>query len=238
MGKEGFGRWRHPPPLRRIKQGRGREDGPTPEQAYMAGSESAPVGNQDREEARAAADLSDFDRELLKSVAWQAIRHGLDTGEPLEPTLEGRPPAVVAPGAVFVTLNRRGHLRGCVGNFEARRPLIREVAQNAFSAAFMDFRFPPLSHLELPELEVHISILTPLEPLEAKTRDGLFEVLRPGLDGLLVEDPPHRATFLPQVWKSLEDPEEFLSELFRKAGLPRNHWSDTLRFHRYGVEEF
>jgi len=204
----------------------------------MAGSKSASVGNQDREKARPTGDLTDSDREILKAVAWEAIRHGLDTGEPLEPTLEGRSPAVVAPGAVFVTLNRRGHLRGCVGTFEAHGPLIREVARNAFSAAFMDVRFPPLSQLELPELEVHVSILTPLEPLHPKDREGLFQILRPGLDGLLVEDPPHRATFLPQVWKSLGDPEEFLSELFRKAGLPRNHWSPTLRFHRYGVQEF
>jgi AmmeMemoRadiSam system protein A len=102
----------------------------------------------------------------------------------------------------------------------------------------MDFRFSPLSDTELPDLELHISLLTPLVPLRVESREELLQKLRPGMDGLLLEDPPHRATFLPQVWKSLEEAEDFLGELFLKAGLPPDHWSMTLSFHRYGVEEF
>jgi AMMECR1 domain-containing protein len=70
------------------------------------------------------------------------------------------------------------------------------------------------------------------------SREELLTTLRPGVDGLLLEDPPHRATFLPQVWDSLRKPEDFLEELFLKAGLRRDHWSDTLSFYRYGVEGF
>lgn len=182
--------------------------------------------------------LSEADKELLRSVALESIRHGLERGEPLEPSMEGLSHLLTDPGAVFVTLNRYGHLRGCVGNFQPRRPLIQDVAQNAFSAAFMDFRFPPVSQSELAELEVHISILTPLEPLEVESREDLLRTLRPGVDGLLLEDPPHRSTFLPQVWSSLDDPEVFLQELLKKAGLPWDYWSDTLCFSRYGVQEF
>jgi AmmeMemoRadiSam system protein A len=116
--------------------------------------------------------------------------------------------------------------------------LVLDVAQNAYSAAFMDFRFPPLSQAELPDLELHISLLTPLEPLEVRNLQDLLVKLRPGVDGLLLEDPPHRSTFLPQVWSSLPEPDDFLGELFLKAGLPRDHWSETLSFQRYGVEEF
>ncbi len=182
--------------------------------------------------------LPDEERELLRAIARESIRQGLDTGEPLDPALEGRSGLVTAPGAVFVTLKLRGSLRGCIGNFEPRRPLIVDVAQNAFSAAFMDFRFPPVSEAEWEELEIHISVLTPLVPLEIGSREELLRTIRPGVDGLLLEDPPHRATFLPQVWEALPSPDQFLKELLGKAGLSVNHWSPTLRFHRYGVEEF
>ena len=182
--------------------------------------------------------LSQDEREVLRKVALDSIRHGLEAGRPLVPDLGEASSILRAPGAAFVTLDLHGRLRGCIGSFEARRPLLEDVAQNAYSAAFMDFRFPPLSTEELPDLELHLSLLTPLEPLTVAGRQDLLNTLQPGVDGLLLEDLPHRSTFLPQVWESLPDPEEFLGELLRKAGLSRDHWSGTLRFHRYGVEEF
>jgi len=193
------------------------------------------------EHARAAAEggrLGERDREILLGVAMDSIRYGLETGRPLNPNLDDVPETLQAPGAVFVTLNLQGRLRGCIGSFEACRPLLQDVAQNAFSAGFMDHRFSPVSAGELSELEIHLSLLTPLEPLKAESREDLLRKLKPGVDGLLLEDPPHRSTFLPQVWNSLADPEVFLSELLLKAGLPRSHWSKTISFHRYGVEEF
>jgi AmmeMemoRadiSam system protein A len=155
----------------------------------------------------------------------------------MDPDPSSVPQVFTRPGAVFVTLMYCGELRGCVGSFEPRRPLYMDVAQNAFSAAFMDFRFSPLSRAELGDLDLHLSLLGPMEPLEVETRKELLEKLRPGVDGLLLEDPPHRAIFLPQVWDALPDPGDFLGELLRKAGLARHHWSSTLRFHRYQVEE-
>jgi len=142
------------------------------------------------------------------------------------------------PGAVFVTLELNGHLRGCIGSYLARRPLVRDVAENAFAAAFRDPRFPPLSVDELPQLEFHISLLTRPVPLPVNSREELLATLRPGVDGLLLEDPPHRSTFLPQVWESLPDPGEFLDHLLLKGGLPRGYWSPSLRFLRYTVREF
>jgi AmmeMemoRadiSam system protein A len=182
--------------------------------------------------------LTDAERQTLRRIALESIEHGLDAGKALEPDTRGFPPALREPGAVFVTLNLRGRLRGCVGSFEARRPLALDVAQNAYSAAFMDFRFPPVTAKELPELDLHISLLAPLEPLDVVSREDLLAKLRPGVDGLLLEDHPHRSTFLPQVWETLPEPETFLGELFVKAGLSRDHWSKTVKFHRYAVEEF
>jgi AmmeMemoRadiSam system protein A len=196
------------------------------------------LSGEDRESSSGRSALGETEQEVLRKVALDSIRHGLETGEPLEPDLDEFDEKLKAPGAVFVTLNRQGHLRGCVGSFEASRPLLQDVARNAYSAAFMDFRFPPVSEVELREIEVHISLLTPLEPLEVASREDLLEKLRPGVDGLLLDDPPHRSTFLPQVWESLQDPEDFLGELLMKAGLPRDHWSNTIKFRRYAVEEF
>lgn len=183
-------------------------------------------------------DLCREDRETLLQVAEASIRTGLDTGRPLDPQPEQFAPGLLEPGATFVTLKLEGSLRGCVGSFEAHRPLLEDVARNAYAAAFRDHRFSPLTWDEMKGLEVHISLLTPLIPLSVTDRQELIRNLRPGVDGLLLEDPPHRATFLPQVWEALPDPERFLSELFLKAGLSENHWSDTLTFSRYGVEEF
>ena len=178
------------------------------------------------------------ERESLLEVAEASIRAGLDTGRPLDPQPEHFPAGLLEPGATFVTLKLNGNLRGCVGSFEAYRPLLEDVARNAFAAAFRDHRFSPLTWDEMKGLEVHVSLLTPLIPLSVKNRQELIQNLRPGVDGLLLEDPPHRSTFLPQVWEALPDPERFLSELFLKAGLSETHWSDTLTFSRYGVEEF
>ena len=204
----------------------------------MASNAADPNGNGGSVTSTRGGGLSEGERETLRRVALDSIRYGLEKGRPLEPELDEFSGALGAPGAVFVTLTLHGQLRGCVGSFEARRPLIQDVAHNASSAAFMDFRFSPLSEAEFLELDLHISLLTPLEPLRVESREDLLKKLRPGVDGLLLEDSPHRATFLPQVWGSLEEPGDFVGELFLKAGLSRDHWSKTLCFHRYGVEEF
>lgn len=181
--------------------------------------------------------LDGGDVAALREVALRSIEHGLETGRGLEVEPEEYSEALQEPGAVFVTLKLDGRLRGCVGSVTPRRSLVGDVAHNAYAAAFLDHRFSSLTAKELPGLEVHISRLTPMEPLPAASREELLEALRPGVDGLLLEDPPHRATFLPQVWENLRDPDGFLSELLLKAGLPPDHWSPTMVLHRYTVEE-
>ena len=181
--------------------------------------------------------LSLEDRERLRDVALRSIQHGLEEGKAFEPELAASGLGLTTPGATFVTLEIEGNLRGCIGTFEARHPLIVDVAKNAFAAAFLDHRFSPITPKEVSRLDLHISLLGPLRPLEARDRQDLLDQLRPGVDGLLLEDLPHRSTFLPQVWESLQEPADFLEELLRKAGLSRNHWSNTIRFFRYEVEE-
>ena len=177
-------------------------------------------------------------RAALLEVARRSIEHGLQTGSPLAVDVASYPAALQEPGASFVTLNIDGRLRGCIGSLEAVHPLVEDVARNAFSAAFRDPRFPPVSAAEAPRLNIHISVLNPAEPMQFSSEEDLLAQLRPGVDGLILEDGGRRGTFLPSVWESLPDPRDFLQELKRKAGLAPDHWSDSLRVWRYTTESF
>jgi AmmeMemoRadiSam system protein A len=177
------------------------------------------------------------DREALLGIARASIRHGLEHGSPLQVDPSRFSPRLREPGACFVTLRRSGRLRGCVGSLDATRALVEDVAHNAFASAFRDSRFQPLTEEEeRAGLDLHLSILTPPEPLPCQSEAELLSKLQPGIDGLILQDGPHRATFLPSVWESLTEPKKFLAELKRKAGLSENHWSDGIRFQRYRAE--
>ncbi|MEC8428932.1 MAG: AmmeMemoRadiSam system protein A, partial [Pseudomonadota bacterium] len=96
-----------------------------------------------------------------------------------------------------------------------------------------DPRFTPVSADELQQLQLQISILTQPQPLPAMPEEQLLNFLTPGRDGLVLHEGSHRATFLPAVWESLPTPQHFLQELKRKAGLPSEYWSETMKFETY-----
>jgi len=170
---------------------------------------------------------------VLIAIARQAIMAGV----PPQPG-EWREPWLRAPGASFVTIKREGELRGCIGSIEPRRALGDDVAHNAYAAAYGDPRFPPVSDAERAGLEVEVSLLSAREPVAAATEQEALAVLRPGVDGIVLQYGGRGATFLPQVWESLPEPAEFLSQLKRKAGLPGGFWHPDLRLSRYTVEKF
>lgn len=123
------------------------------------------------------------------------------------------------PRGAFVTLRKRGELRGCIGFIEPVAPLGRAVIQAAILAATEDPRFPPVAASEIADLRVEISVLTP-----AREIDNPREVLV-GTHGLIVERDGRKGVLLPQVpvengW----DRETFLEQASLKAGLPRDAW--------------
>ena len=182
--------------------------------------------------------LSNRDRATLLEVARASIRHGLQHGRALDVKPADYPESLRPPRATFVTLEIDGRLRGCIGTLLAHQPLVADVAAHAYAAAFEDPRFPELTPEEFPRLEVHISVLSPPEPLQFETEDELLAQLRPGMDGLILQFRSHRATFLPAIWESLPNPYVFLAQLKQKAGLPLNFWSPELRAERYTTEYF
>lgn len=180
--------------------------------------------------------LNKVSRRQLLDTARASIVYGLKHGRPLpvDPDQCGRDLTVLR--AAFVTLEQSGTLRGCIGSLEAHEPLVRNVARNAFGAAFNDHRFPPVRETDLDTLAIHISILSPSEPIACDSEQDLLDKIRPGVDGLTLVEGSRKGTFLPSVWKSLPEPTAFLRHLKQKAGLPADYWSPTLRFYRYTAE--
>jgi AmmeMemoRadiSam system protein A len=182
--------------------------------------------------------LETTERESLGTIARQSIQTGLQTGRPLAPEPTRFPPTLLKPGASFVTLHKFSELRGCIGSLEAHRPLTVDVAENAFAAAFRDPRFTPLRAEEWELLTLDISVLSSPEPVSFDSQTHLLSLLRPGVDGLILQDGIRRGTFLPSVWEQLPEPAQFLAHLKQKAGLAPDHWSGTLKVWRYETESF
>lgn len=176
-------------------------------------------------------------RQLL-SLARQSIELGLAEGR-----LAAYPqPALHADLAMhrstFVTLRIDRALRGCCGSLHPQRPLAEDLWRNAWASAFTDPRFAPLAAAEYPRIDVHISVLSELEPLVAANEAQLLRSLRPAVDGLLLQLDGSQVTFLPAVWQQLCDPPDFLRQLKLKAGWREDFWSPQIRMFRYTTQSF
>ena len=142
-------------------------------------------------------------------------------------------------GAAFVTLTKNKQLRGCIGALEAYQPLVIDVREHAVAAALEDYRFPPVTSAEMDSILIEISRLTQPQPLEYTDSGSLIQLLRPGIDGVILIDGMRRATFLPQVWEQLPNPEDFLGHLCHKMGVNPDTWrTKHLAVSTYQVEEF
>ncbi len=179
--------------------------------------------------------LSAQDRQTLLDLAYASIETGLH-GNNLHVDPAEHSPSLQQTGASFVTVKVEDELRGCIGSIEPRRVLVVDVVKNAYAAAFSDPRFAPLTVAEFAHLRAHISVLGPCQPIAFTCEEDLLRALRPGIDGVILEEGACRATYLPSVWKALPDPREFLEQLKLKAGLPQDYWSASITVKRYTTE--
>lgn len=196
----------------------------------MARSLSAEPGREHPLDAAQVAALLD--------IADRAIVEGLDNARPTLPAPHTLTADLLRPVGTFVTLNVHGQLNGCIGSIQTDEALAISVAKHAWSAAFTDPRLPALRWIDYEHLDIEISILSPLSQTPAPSRTALLDVLRPGVDGLLITSGPRRAVFLPSVWEQLPSPEAFLTQLFRKAGLDPSCWPDDLRADVFTADKF
>jgi len=140
------------------------------------------------------------------------------------------PQQLMRPAGVFVSLHKEGQLRGCIGYLEPIKPLPQAVAECAVAAGLEDRRFSPISKDELDKIQIEISVLSKPEPAEIEKIKGR---------GVIISLGKRKATFLPQVWKELPEPEIFLSHLCFKAGLSPDAWkSKNLQIYVYDAEVF
>lgn len=177
--------------------------------------------------------LSETDKSELLKLARKTIQQSVQTGQYIQTNTDAYEESLKQHAACFVTLTKHKQLRGCIGHLEAIQPLVDDVIENAYSAAFRDPRFSAVTNDELAEIEIDISVLTPAEPMTFSDEADLLSQIQPQVDGLILEDGYHRGTFLPSVWESLPDKEEFWKHLKTKAGLTTDHWSDSLKVSRY-----
>jgi AmmeMemoRadiSam system protein A len=183
----------------------------------------------------AVPSLTPAEGDALAAIAARAVRARL-TDEPMD----GRVPlsrALRALGSSFVTLERSGSLRGCVGTLDAGRPLYRDAGRNAVRA-MSDPRVPPVTRDEWPTLTVSVSVLSRPEPLAARGLADLHEKLRPKVDGLILVVGERQATFLPTVWGKLPDPVDFVRALLVKGGWPGDELPEGARALRYTADSF
>ncbi len=160
---------------------------------------------------------------LLLQIARESIKEAV-TGRKIidrEKLLKAHP-WLNEKGAVFVTLNKEHHLRGCIGSIIAHRSLLDDLIDNAKAAALRDPRFKPLQSEELNDIEIEISILTPPKELYYKDIQDLKQKIRKGKDGVIINYRGYQATYLPSVWEQLDSFESFFMTLCQKAGLPGN----------------
>ena len=182
--------------------------------------------------------LSKEDQQTCHQVARESIKYGLEHGTKLPIHLQDYSNDLQQDYASFVTLHINGNLRGCIGALEAYQPLINDIAEHAFAAAFSDPRFPKLEQSEFEQLDIEISVLGKPAPLIFENEEYLLNQIRPNIDGLIIEYGNNRGTFLPSVWEQLPDKKEFLNHLKMKAGLSAQWWDNAAKISRYETFSF
>jgi AmmeMemoRadiSam system protein A len=180
--------------------------------------------------------LTDEDMEVLVTVAERSVWEVVAAHRSWRPIADGYSPPLRAPGAAFVSLHRDGRLAGCIGVLSTSEPLVVTVADRARAAAVNDPRFRPVDLVDLPRLDVEVSVLTPSVPLPVDGYEELLSAVRPGVDGITVSAGSHRATMLPTVWNDLLAPTDFIAAVWRKAGLMPGDWPRGVEVHRYRTQ--
>ena len=176
-------------------------------------------------------EYSPTERDYLLKLARDTIQYFLENDGQIMP-LDNIPEKLKEKGGIFVTLHKKGKLRGCIGYIEAVEEIFQAVQNNALSAAFDDPRFDSLVEDELEDCEIEISILS----VPQKTK---LEEIEENIDGVILKQGINQATYLPQVWESINGPAEFYGSLCMKAGLQADCYTDPeTEFYKYQAEVF
>ena len=163
--------------------------------------------------------LTDDEKKTLHTIALTAIKKRLGNKSSAIPQTTAN--TLIEKRGAFVSLHKHGQLRGCIGYVHGVKPLAETINDMAIAAAFQDPRFPPLKENELSDLDIEISVLTPMKQISD------INQIEVGKHGLMMIKGPYSGLLLPQVATQYNwDRQTFLSETCQKAGLPANAWKE------------
>ncbi len=182
--------------------------------------------------------LNESEEEYLLALARETLEKHYNGGTKPQVDEAGLTPRLKAKSGCFVTLNKHGSLRGCIGHILPQVPLYECVMENALNAALHDGRFQPVTQDELGELHIDISMLTTPKKMEFGTSDELLRKLVPGRDGVVLNYLGRTSTYLPQVWGQIPGKEQFLSSLCQKQGSRADCWKVGAEVEVYGAQVF
>lgn len=138
--------------------------------------------------------------------------------------------------ACFVSIKIFNKLNGCMGSLIATKPLINDLVDNSYSAAFLDNRFPPIIKEHLKNINIEISFLNHPKEIFFDSEQDLISKITPKIDGLIIIEGKKKGTFLPSVWKDLPQKKVFLAHLKIKAGLNKDYWSNNIKIFKYQTQ--
>ncbi len=197
------------------------------------------MGPRDFKVIRGMSMLSEEEGKFLVKLAEDAIEAFVKEQKKIN-VPENTPDILKEEMGVFVTLNKDGILRGCIGYPEPINPLVNAVIDVAISAAVNDPRFSPINTNELKDIEVEVSVLTKPELVEVKSPEEYMDKIKVGEDGLIIERGSYKGLLLPQVavewgWNV----EEFLYNTCVKAGLTADCWLyPDIKVYKFGSQIF
>ena len=170
--------------------------------------------------------ISDESGKFLVNLSKDVIEYYLENNTLMEKPMN-YPIELDEPLGVFVTLNKKNSLRGCIGYAEPIKPVIDAVMEVAISAAFNDPRFNHVSQEEFSELDFEVTVLTKPEIIEVAHPKQYFDEIEIGRDGLIIQKGYSRGLLLPQVAvENLFTTEDFLNHTCMKAGISADSWMD------------
>ncbi|HOT76055.1 MAG TPA: AmmeMemoRadiSam system protein A [Candidatus Wallbacteria bacterium] len=187
--------------------------------------------NDSGKEPKLSFELSESEKSDLLKLARRALE--MHVTERKTPEFKTESKILQTKCGAFVTLHKNGDLRGCIGYIEAYKPLYQTIIEMAQAASTKDSRFEPVTAGELAEIDIELSVLSPLE----KITD--FSKIIIGVHGLLVRQGYYSGLLLPQVAVEWDmDTTVFLEETCRKAGLPRNAYKTGADVYYYSAQVF
>lgn len=187
------------------------------------GTNSNDAKIHEAEEGKKESDqISVTDQNFMLLLARDALTKAVKGEKPPRP--ESIPARAQEVSGCFVTLTKKGSLRGCIGYIEGIKPLYQAIIDNAKNAALGDPRFPNVTAKELDNIKIEVSILTKPEPIIYNNANDLLKQIVPYEDGIILKKGYRQSTYLPQVWDQLPEKISFLEHLAQKAGLNKNDW--------------